>query len=1061
MKENFLLSVNKLRKILFITVFALGLTGVSYAQYLYPSYQTYSIMEPSDLVFYIEWGSDSEISSVIYYYYDEFDVYHEAILTASTDYEVNGVELIMYQSYFEGFPVSAGDDLNFYAEFGSSSTSGFYVNVVYTSIPSLFNNPKNYDLSNPDDVFSIIAWADYGYISSVSVDGNTLNSSDYYVEGDWVFFTNEYLSTVLLSPGNSITADVEFDSDVTVNFTINAIQTGLNNAELSQEEFVISTIDSPEYIETIITWNSASSVESLYVTFVESDYPQEMEYTDYTVTPINASTATLRIYLDNGSKNDSKATISFYATIQVNYNAGGPSYMFLTMLYEFYYVDVNSIPWEGGWTEGGGYFGVGENVTVEAFPYTDFTFLKWIIDGETEITENPYNFTLPDHDVDIEAVFMSPYPMVFYANPATYQNNVDPNTLITLTFNKNIAEGTSANGFDDITMTDNLANPWTITDVYISEGNKLVIVPQTPMNINTSYNIDIPAQSVEDAATPGVYMNGNYWTMFTTGWGDYQHGEIDPEWEIYSMMEPANVDFNIVWGDDENIDNIYYYYYDLFSNYYEVELTNPADFTISGNTLTINNSFISNQFPSPENPLNFFASFESGYVEYFGIEVIVSGVPTLTPTTVYYDLSNPDDVFTNIIYNQAESITSLSRNMTPLVEGTDYTIVGTWLFINNSYLDPLLNTVPDGIVIDVTFNTADVTTLTVLAVQTGINNATINPNSGSFEEDNMPAFIETVITWNDASSVTSLTIWFEEDGEMFSMDYPYYTVTPINASTALLSISTDEGDKGLKTTEMFNSLIEVSFNIGASAYYFMTFIDEYYTVHITAEPEFAGSYSGDWNYSVGEEVSLQAFENMGYDFQNWRIDGISVSTDNPYIFNMPANDIYITAYFVSEGTTLYTLTLNSLPIAGGSLTGAGEFEAGENVTINAVPNSGYAFVNWTDELSAVFATSGEYTFSMPANDLTLNANFIDNSSVESNNFINQSVYPNPFFDRIIISEPENVKSVSFTSVTGQLIDIIYNPETGHINTSDLPKGFYMIIIENENGERLVKKMLKQ
>jgi hypothetical protein len=178
------------------------------------------------------------------------------------------------------------------------------------------------------------------------------------------------------------------------------------------------------------------------------------------------------------------------------------------------------------------------------------------------------------------------------------------------------------------------------------------------------------------------------------------------------------------------------------------------------------------------------------------------------------------------------------------------------LFINNSYLDPLLNILGDEIDIDITFNTADVSTLSVAAIETGIVNATLNPNSGTFYEDNMPAFIETVITWNAASSVTSLTIWFEEDGEMVPMDYPYYTVTPINSSTALLSISTDEGDKGQKTIEMYNALIEVSFNIGASAYYFATFIDEYYTVNITVEPEFAGNIYGDWYYSVGEEVHL-------------------------------------------------------------------------------------------------------------------------------------------------------------------------------------------------------------
>jgi len=1060
MKEKLLLPINLLKKAIILTVIGISTVCFAYGQYIYPMNQTFSIMEPADVVYNIDWGMDSEITDVYYYYYDEFDVYQETALTEFTDYEVSGNNLILYQSYFENFPVSSGDYLSFYAIFSSLSTSNFYVDVYYTTIPSLFNNPKDYDISNPNDVFTVIAWAETSTITSVSVGGDPLSTSDYNVEGDWLFFTNDYLSTVLLNPGNSITAEVEFDYEYTATFTINAIQTGVNNADLSQNEFDINTSSSPEYIETIITWNSAVSVESMFVTFNQSDYPQEMEYTDYTVTPINASTATLRIYLDNGTKENFKEIEHFYATVEVNYLVGGPSYIFLTMFYEYYWVDVNSVPSGGGYVEGGGNFEVGENVNLEAFPYEDYSFEKWVIDGETEITENPYSFIMPAHDVEIDAVFLSAYPEVLYANPATWQENVNPNATIYLTFNKDIIEGTAFNGFDDITMTDNMSNPWTITDIYITDGNILVIIPTTPMNINTSYNVNIPSESIEDAAAPGVDMNYNYWTQFTTGWGDYEHGEIYQGYEVFSIMEPSQVDFNILWGDDTFIEYIYYFYYDEFSNYYETELVNPSDFTISGNILTINQSFVTSLSPSAGDYLNFYADFGSGYTDYFGIEVIETGAPLLSPTTVIYDLSNPDDVFTNIIYNLSESITSVTRNMTNLVEGTDYDIIGTWLFINNSYLDPLLNISGDEVDLDVTFNTSEVATLTISAEQSGITDATIDPEFVTYTEATMPEFIEIIITWNAASSVESLTIWEEEDGEMMPYDYPYYTVTPINATTALLSISTDEG-KGTKATETYNTLIEIGFDAGSSAYFFITFINEYYHVYIDVEPEFAGSYSGDWSYNVGEEVHLEAYENIGYDFQNWRIDGVSVSTDNPYIFNMPANDIYITAYFVPEGTTMYTLTLNSLPAAGGNLTGAGEFAEGESVTINAVPNTGYAFVNWTDAMSVLFANTAEYTFTMPAYNLTVNANFVDNSSVETNSFANQNIYPNPFKDMIILSEPENVKSITFTSVTGQLIDIIYNPENGQINTSDLPNGFYLLTLENENGEKLVRKMVKQ
>ncbi len=1061
MKEKLSLALTKFGKLLILTIISISSACFAYGQSIYPYYQTYSIMEPGDVVYNINWGEESEITAVYYFYYDEFEVYQEVLLTPSNDYLVFGDDLLMFQTYFQNLSVEAGDHLSFYAVFGESYSSEFYVNVVYTTVPSVFYDTKNYDLSNPDDVFTVIAWADAESITEVSVDGNTVSESNYTVTGDWLIFNNAYLSTILLSVGNTITAQVEFDYEYTDDFTIEAIQTGINDAELSQTEFVINTATAPEYIETIITWNSGSSVASLFAIYSNGDYPQEVEFTDYTVTPINPTTATLRIYLDNGSKSQFKEISSFYAIVEVNFSNGGPSYIYLTMYSEYFNVSIDVLPWSGGSVNGSGHYNVNEVVILEAFPNVGYTFQKWIVNNDIEITANPYTFNMPSNDLEIDAVFLADYPEVLSSHPSNWQDNVDPNATIYFTFNKDIVEGTSNNGFEDITMTDNFSNPWTITDIHIMDGNILVIVPQAPMSINTTFNIHIPAESIEDANAPGVYMNMDYWSQFTTGWGDYAHGEISTEGGQYSILEPSNVDFNIVWGEDTFIEYIYYYYFDGFDMYQEVELANPSDFTISGSTLTINNSFLSSLGLIAGDYANFFARFGSSWTEYFQIEFIQTGAPLISPQTVDYDLTNPDDVFTNIIFNMAQSVSSVSRNSVNLVEGIDYHIEGTWLFIHNSFMDPLLNISGDEIEIDVTFNTAEVVTLTVSAISSGINNASIDPESGTYAEGSMPEFIEVTITWNDASSVESLTIWQEDGGVMVPFDYPYYTVTPINAQTALLRISTNEEDKGTKTTEMYNTLIEISFNIGASAYYFITFVDEYYQVFIEVEPSYMGSYSGDWTYNVGEEVSVEAFANIGFDFQNWRIDGVSVSTANPYIFIMPANDVYITAHFVNEDVVLYTLDLNSLPSGGGSLTGEGEFAEGESVTINAIPNSGFDFVNWTDAMSAVFASTAEYTFNMPANNLTLNANFFDNNGIETSSFVNQSVYPNPFSDIIIISEPENVKTISFTTVTGQLIKFISTSTNGQINTSDLPNGFYMLILENENGEQLIKKMVKQ
>lgn len=49
-----------------------------------------------------------------------------------------------------------------------------------------------------------------------------------------------------------------------------------------------------------------------------------------------------------------------------------------------------------------------------------------------------------------------------------------------------------------------------------------------------------------------------------------------------------------------------------------------------------------------------------------------------------------------------------------------------------------------------------------------------------------------------------------------------------------------------------------------------------------------------------------------------------------------------------EPTAKYTVTLSVTPDGGGIVTGAGEYEEGEQATVTAAPNEGYRFVGWTE-----------------------------------------------------------------------------------------------------------------
>lgn len=72
-----------------------------------------------------------------------------------------------------------------------------------------------------------------------------------------------------------------------------------------------------------------------------------------------------------------------------------------------------------------------------------------------------------------------------------------------------------------------------------------------------------------------------------------------------------------------------------------------------------------------------------------------------------------------------------------------------------------------------------------------------------------------------------------------------------------------------------------------------------------------------------------------------------------------------------------TIATNVNIEGGGSVTGAGVYDHGQTCTLKAVPNDGYAFLNWTNDRSVV-STEPEYTFTVTSNQ-TFTANFVANS----------------------------------------------------------------------------------
>jgi len=142
-----------------------------------------------------------------------------------------------------------------------------------------------------------------------------------------------------------------------------------------------------------------------------------------------------------------------------------------------------------------------------------------------------------------------------------------------------------------------------------------------------------------------------------------------------------------------------------------------------------------------------------------------------------------------------------------------------------------------------------------------------------------------------------------------------------------------------------------------------------YQINLNASPSAGGSITGQGSYQHGQKVNITANPNTGYAFTNWTENGNVVSSQASYSFTVTANTT-LTANF---SLNTHNITLNASSSAGGSVTGAGNYEHGQTATITASPNTGYTFTNWTENGNVV-SSQASYSFTVTSN-RTLTANF--------------------------------------------------------------------------------------
>ena len=156
-----------------------------------------------------------------------------------------------------------------------------------------------------------------------------------------------------------------------------------------------------------------------------------------------------------------------------------------------------------------------------------------------------------------------------------------------------------------------------------------------------------------------------------------------------------------------------------------------------------------------------------------------------------------------------------------------------------------------------------------------------------------------------------------------------------------------------------------------------------YALTLAADPAEGGTLSGAGEYEAGTEVSVEATANEGWKFVAWMSESDTVSKEAGYVFTI-VSDTALTALFAEEEEPqpeMYTLALTADPVEGGTVSGAGEYEAGTEVSVEATASEGWKFVAWMSESDTVSKEAG-YVFTI-VSDTALTALFAEETGSEA------------------------------------------------------------------------------
>ncbi len=157
------------------------------------------------------------------------------------------------------------------------------------------------------------------------------------------------------------------------------------------------------------------------------------------------------------------------------------------------------------------------------------------------------------------------------------------------------------------------------------------------------------------------------------------------------------------------------------------------------------------------------------------------------------------------------------------------------------------------------------------------------------------------------------------------------------------------------------------------------------------------------------------------------------------------------------------ISLSSLPSNAGTTEGGGVYQLGETIPLNALPNTGWTFLNWTDNGNIISTNSSlSYLVNYGTN---LVANFSSTSNINEEGELKNKIQisPNPFTAQTTLQTDKIFKNATLTlyNSLGQQVRQVNNisGQTVTIQRNNLSSGLYYFQLTNNNQTIATDKLV--